>query len=170
MEITSFSTSKLKSSSDDFIKYDIDVSLDEVENTESGIKLKFKFIFLSNPTNTKISLEGFASIFGNESEVSKYLQPDQKNIPVVVNTIYQDIFPLFYIISKSMNIPCPAYRLSQMSQATHSEIKQYETNASEHTDDGLTDKVESIQEEIKDGKDTSSDLNDIVEEANVSSV
>lgn len=114
-EITSLTVSKLKNSHEDFIKYNIDVSLDEIENSESGIKLKYKFILFSNPTNTKLTVEGTTSLFGNEVEISKQLAPDQKNIPMVVNNIYQEVFPLIYIISKSLQIPCPAYRLSQIS-------------------------------------------------------
>lgn len=115
IDIGTLSINKLKGDFDDFEKYDIDVSLDEVENNEDGIKLKYKFALLSNPTNIKISVDGFASIHGDENVISKYLQPDQKNVPTVVNTIYQEIFPLIYLISKSMHIPCPAYRLAEIS-------------------------------------------------------
>jgi len=109
--------SKLKSEQDSFTKYDIEAALDELENTETTVKLKFKFALLSNPTNTKITVEGLATVNGNQSETSKLLSPDEKNIPLVVNMIYQEIFPLFYIISKSMQIPCPAYQLSKISQS-----------------------------------------------------
>jgi hypothetical protein len=115
IEIVSLSVNKLKNETDEFQKYDMDVSLDEVENKEDSIKLKFKFTLLSNPTNIKLSVDGFVSIHGNEAVISKFLTPDQKNIPAVVNTTYQDLFPLLYIISKGMDIPCPAYRLSEIS-------------------------------------------------------
>ncbi len=117
IEISSLSINKLKNSNDDFVKYDMDVSLDEVDSSESEIKLKYKFALLSNPTNTKISVDGIVSVRGNELEISKQLQPAEKNVPVVVNTIYQEIFPMIYIVTKSMQIPCPSYRLSQISSA-----------------------------------------------------
>ena len=117
VEINSLVFSKLKSEQNSFTKYDIEAALDELENTETEVKLKFKFALLSNPTNTKIMVEGLATINGNQSETSKLLSPDEKNIPLVVNIIYQEVFPLFYIISKSMQIPCPAYQLSKISQS-----------------------------------------------------
>jgi len=117
VEINSLVFSKLKSEQNSFTKYDIEAALDELENTETEVKLKFKFALLSNPTNTKIMVEGLATVNGNQSETSKLLSPDEKNIPLVVNMIYQEIFPLFYIISKSMQIPCPAYQLSKISQS-----------------------------------------------------
>ena len=117
VEINSLLFSKLKSEQNSFTKYDIEAALDELENTETEVKLKFKFALLSNPTNTKLMVEGLATVNGNQSETSKLLSPDEKNIPLVVNMIYQEIFPLFYIISKSMQIPCPAYQLSKISQS-----------------------------------------------------
>jgi len=117
VEINSLLFSKLKNEQNSFTKYDIEAALDELENTEKEVKLKFKFALLSNPTNTKLMVEGLATVNGNQSETSKLLSPDEKNIPLVVNMIYQEIFPLFYIISKSMQIPCPAYQLSKISQS-----------------------------------------------------
>ncbi|MDE1726751.1 MAG: hypothetical protein KGH89_05745 [Thaumarchaeota archaeon] len=128
IEITAFTVNKLKNFHDDFIKYDIDVSVDEIENNEFGIKLKYKFTLLSNPTNTKLSVEGIASLCGDDIEISKHLEPDQKNIPLIVNTIYQEIFPLIYVVSKSVQIPCPAYKLSQISSAPQVETKQEEAS------------------------------------------
>src|SRR3989454_11015407 len=116
VDIASLTVSKLKSGMS-FEKYNIDVSIDEVENNETGIKLKYKFILLSTPTNSKISVEGFTSIQGSEAEVAKHLAPDERNIPLIVNLIYQELFPLFYMTAKSLEIPCPAYKISEISAA-----------------------------------------------------
>jgi hypothetical protein len=115
VELISLTVSKLKNDQNSFVKYDIEAALDEIENTETDVKLKYKFVLLSNPTNTKISIEGFATIFTNQSELPKYLGLDEKKIPHIVNIIYQEMYPLFFIVSKSMEIPCPAYKLSEVS-------------------------------------------------------
>ncbi len=120
IEINSLSCSKLKSDQP-FVKYNIEASLDEVENRDSEVSLKYKLVLLSNPTNTKITVEGLAKINGDQVEISKQLGPDEKNIPVILNSIYQEVFPLFFIMSKSMQIPCPAYRLSQMSASAQTQ-------------------------------------------------
>lgn len=127
IEISSLLVNRLKNNHEDFVKYDIDVSLDEVDNNESGIGLKYKIILLSNPTNTKITAEGLVLLFGNEAEVSKQLEPDQRNIPLIVNVIYQDIFPLIYIVCKSMQVPVPAYKLSQIASTTQAPMLQAST-------------------------------------------
>ena len=139
VEINSISITKLSNEQKNFIKYNIEASFDELENTETEVKIKYKFVLLSNPTNTKISTEGVATIYGDQTEVSKFLAPDERNIPYVVNNIYQEIFPLFYVISKSMQIPCPAYRLSQISTS-----QQFESEAkSELVNDKTIPSVES---------------------------
>jgi len=120
IEINSLTFSKLKNEQG-FVKYNIEASLDEVENRDSEVVLKYKLVLLSNPTNAKISVDGMATLYGDQVEISKQLSPDEKNIPVILNLIYQEIFPLFFIMSKSMHIPCPAYRLSQMSYAPQTE-------------------------------------------------
>ena len=119
-EINTISFSKLKNEQG-FVKYNIEASLDEVKNTDSEVVLKYRLVLLSNPTNAKITVEGVSTLQGDQSDISKQLSPDEKNIPVVLNLIYQEIFPLFFIMSKSMHIPCPAYRLSHMSYAPQTE-------------------------------------------------
>jgi hypothetical protein len=169
IEINSLVVNKLKSSHDNFIKYDIDVALDEIENNESGIKLKYKIVLLSNPTNTKITIEGFTSLFGNESEISKQLEPDKKNIPVIVNIIYQDIFPFIYILSKGVQIPCPSYRLTEISpiskEATPDEVAKNHGPAEQISDS------DQAQEKAKEIELSQESVNEpIIQEVNVSSI
>jgi hypothetical protein len=143
VDLTSLSISKLRNDQNSFIKYDIEAALDEVENTETDVKLKYKFVLLSNPTNTKISVEGIATIFSNQSELPKYLGLDEKKIPHIVNIIYQEIFPLFYVVSKSMQIPCPAYKLSEVSaidkELTKPVIEEIKDNSQEIAKDSSSE-------------------------------
>lgn len=157
IEISSLSVGKLKNDNSTFVKYDVEISIDEVENTETEVKLKYKFTLMSNPTNTKINIEGLASIYGNQSEMAKHLEANEKNIPNVVSIIYQEIFPFFYVISKSMQIPCPAYSLLQMTAPPKSESKTPEesnkfeeiTDTSESSDQSKSHEI-IVDQEIKD--------------------
>ena len=174
VEISSLFVSKSKSDFT-FQKYNIDVSIDEVENNETGIKIKYKFLLLSTPTNSKITVEGLASIIGNESEVTKYLEPDEKNIPNIVNTIYQELFPLFCIVTKSVEIPCPAYKISQISESAPTPIKSSTQAPAElpvaPKEEPIVPKeepIEQIQEPLPEQSDTLEDLEKLIEEQNVS--
>ena len=153
IEINSLSFSKLKNEPG-FVKYNIEASLDETENRDSEVVLRYKLVLLSNPTNAKIAVEGLATLYGDQTEISKQLSPDEKNIPVILNLIYQEIFPLFFIMTKSMHIPCPAYRLSQMSYAPQTEkiipeqlreSKNIDTDESPINKSELHDQVEIMQ-------------------------
>ncbi len=150
IEINSLSFSKLKNDYA-FSKYNIEASLDEVENTDSEVALKYKLVLLSNPTNTKIAIEGIARLYGDQNEISRQLSPDEKNVPMILNLIYQEIFPLFFITSKSMQIPCPAYRLSQMSASAQTEKvaseSLQETKAS--NTDTLPDNEKELDDQIE---------------------
>jgi len=121
VEIHSLSISKSKSEQTAFNKYDIEAALEEVGSTDTEAKIKYTLILLSNPKHTRISVEGISVISGNQSEISHYLSQDENNIPRIASTIYQELFPLFYVISKSMQIPCPAFKLSQISPTSQSE-------------------------------------------------
>ncbi len=121
VEINSFLVTKLKDAYDSFTKYDIEASIDEVKSEDDHVRLKYKFVLLSNPANVKLSLDGFTTVYGNRQEIAKHLSNDEKNIPRVVNALYQEIFPFLYVTSKTMQIPCPAYRLSEIAKPRQSE-------------------------------------------------
>ena len=169
IEINSLSISKSKSEQNSFVKYDIEASLDEVENIENEMKLKYGFAILSNPKNTRISVDGYASIYGDQLTVSNYLSQDENNIPRIVNNIYQELFPLFYVLTKSMHMPCPAYKLSQISapnsnqpvtipeqvenrsmesEDNHSQASEPDVNSKMLTEEEIEVKLEQAQEKI----------------------
>ena len=127
VEIHSLSIAKSKSEQTAFSKYDIEASLEEVGSTDTQTKIKYTLVLLSNPKNTRISVEGQATIFGNQSETSHYLNQDENNIPRIASIIYQELFPLFYVISKSVEIPCPAFKLSHISAPSQSEASPQST-------------------------------------------
>ena len=152
IEITSLSFSKLKNEHS-FSKYNIEASIDEAENRDSEVVLKYKLVFLSNPTNTKINVEGLATLYGDQAEISAQLSPDEKNIPIILSFIYQEIFPLFFIVSKSMQIPCPAYRLSQMAAQSQpdkitseqvQELNNIDTSKPLDIENGLDEQIELV--------------------------
>ena len=115
VEIQSLSIAKSRNEQTAFNKYDIEASLEELGSTDTETRVRYVFILLSNPKNIRISVEGQVSIAGTQSEISHYLSQDENSIPRIASTIYQDLFPLFYVISKSVQIPCPAFKLSSIS-------------------------------------------------------
>lgn len=115
IRINTISISKLENNHNSFNKYDIEAALEEIENTETETKVKYEFTLLSNPKNTRINVDGIATIQGNESEISQFLEQDKNHIPRILYSIYQELFPLLYTNSLAMQIPCPSYKLAQIS-------------------------------------------------------
>lgn len=176
IEISSISVNKLKSGIP-FEKYHIDVSIDEAESTESSMKLKYKFVLLSTPTNAKISIEGFTTISGNEAETVKYLEPDEKNVPQIVNIVYGELLPLLYVLTKSLDIPCPAYKISQISQtvipqdtASEQVQKELQIQAKQESETIKEEVVEAPVEQSTQESDPLDELEKFVEGQNVSSL
>ena len=176
IEILSLSVNRLKSGVP-FEKYHIDVSIDEAESNESSMKLKYKFVLLSTPTNAKISIEGFTTISGTEPETVKYLEPDEKKVPQIVNIVYQELLPLLYVLTKSLDIPCPAYKISQISQTAvpqdttpeQVQVKSESEAAKEEPVETQTVEVPSEQSPSQE-PDPLDELEKFVEGQNVSSI
>lgn len=117
IEINSFSVNKSSNEPVPFVKYDIEAALDEMESTETETKIKYNFTLISNPKNIRMVVEGFSTIYESRSEASRFLKQDESHIPYLVHVIYQELFSLFYLLSKSMQIPCPAYKLTNVIPA-----------------------------------------------------
>ena len=177
IEISSISVSRIKAGVS-FEKYYIDVSINEIENNDAGIKLEYKFVLLSNPNNAKISISGMISVLGDENEVTKYLEPDERNIPIIVNIAYQEILPLLYVLTKSIDIPCPAYKISQISQTVQPQSTEPRQNEEiqiskqpEITKEGYAESPPSQiskQSHTEEAEDVLDELEKLVEKQNVS--
>ena len=122
--VNNMTISKSTNPHDPFVKYDIEAQLEEVENTDEETKVKYEFTLLSNPKNIRINIDGLAIIHGNQNEVSQFLEQDKNNIPRILHIIYQELFPLFYTNSLATQIPCPAYKLSQIDSPAQKSVTQ----------------------------------------------
>ena len=122
--VNNLTISKSTNPHDPFVKYDIEAQLEEVENTDEETKVKYEFTLLSNPKNIRINIDGLATIHGNQSEISQFLEQDKNNVPRILHIIYQELFPLFYTNSLAVQIPCPAYKLSQIDAPAQKLVTQ----------------------------------------------
>ncbi len=114
--INSLAISKNKESNSEPLKYNIEVSIEEIENKEDKNKLKYVIVLLSEPKNVRLAVEGTVDISGDQSERTKILEKDENNVPRLLHLIYEELFPVFFMSTKTIGVPCPAYRLSQISE------------------------------------------------------
>lgn len=141
IDIVSFSVSRSENMAIPIVKYVIDASLEEVESTENQTKIKYRFALLTNPKNVRFSVEGFATAQGSQPEIASFLESDENNIPKVVHLVYQELFPLFFVISKSMSIPCPAHNLAHIN-STNDLTEEQETKEYEKKEQGVNEQEE----------------------------
>jgi len=151
--VNSLAVKKNKEANFNFVKYDIEVSIEEIENKDTKSKLKFVITLLSEPKNVRLSIDGHVEISGNEAERAKFLEKDENNIPQVFHLIYKELFPLFFMLTKSVGVSCPAYRLSEISAPTEGQkIDDSELQTTESSD---VQSEELVETEIEERPETS---------------
>ncbi len=113
VEVSNLMFNKISNEQKNFNKYNINVELEEESSDDEKTILKYSLDLTSNPKNAVINISGNTTLSGDPSEIEKFLKQEDEKTPEVVSLIYQELFPLMYIISKTMKIPSPSHTLSQ---------------------------------------------------------
>jgi hypothetical protein len=113
IEVSNLMFNKTSDEQINFKKYDINVELEEESSNDQRTILKYSLDLTSNPKNSVINISGSTTLNGEQSEIEELLKQEDEKTPEVVSIIYQELFPLMYIISKNMKIPSPAHTISQ---------------------------------------------------------
>lgn len=133
-----------------FHKYDVEASIDEVENAETHSTFKYGFTILSNPKNVRLSIDGITKITGDSKERDDILAKDENDVPKILSVIYQELFPTFFLLSKSLNVSCPPIQIGGMGAGNTSETNdEIETTAQiDELKKTLDSKQESTSEDV----------------------
>ena len=113
LDIGSFNVNNSAKDNPDFKKYDIDVSLNEVTSGENSCQLQYGYTFSSSPKGIHFSLEGMIDVSGNPGELESIYEKDEQDIPNILRLSYQELYPVLFMVTKSMKIPCPPYEISK---------------------------------------------------------
>ena len=150
VELTSISMSKNDSKNTKFAKYDVEALIDEIENNENLSAFKYGFTILSDPKNVCLSIEGIARIEGDASERDDILTKDDNDIPKILTLIYQELFPTFFLLSKSLNVSCPPHMIGAMgSGAMNTTEVIEETPEQTNLTSESSDEIEKPGDEIE---------------------
>jgi len=147
IDVSNLMFNKTSNEEINFKKYDINVDLEEDFSNDEKTVLKYSLDLTSNPKNAVINISGNTILSGEKSEIEKYLKQEDEKTPEVVSLIYQELFPLMYIISKNMKIPSPAHTISQnnIGEATQHTEKQ-DTINEKPLDSQPTDKTNEVND------------------------
>ncbi len=146
IELNSISMTKNDPKITKLDKYDVEANIDEVENTEEHSVYKYAFTALSNPKNVRLSIEGIANISGDSMERNEILEKDENDVPKILSMIYQELFPTFFLLSKTLNVSCPPHQIGSMGDGS------IEQNDEQMSQENETAQVESPSEESIDSE------------------
>ena len=156
IELNSISMSKNDPKITKLDKYDVEANIDEVENTDEQSVYKYGFTALSNPKNVRLSIEGIAHIFGDSIERNEILDKDENDVPKILTMIYHELFPTFFLLSKTLNVSCPPHQIGAMGDRLENEVK-------------VSDENETIENEVKVSDENETSENETPEETSVES-
>jgi hypothetical protein len=121
IELNSISMSKNDPKIIQFEKYDVEANIEEIDNSENQSLFKYAFTALSNPKNVRLAIEGIARISGDSSERNEILNKDENDVPKILTMIYHELFPTFFLLSKSLNVSCPPITIGSMGNTVSKE-------------------------------------------------
>jgi hypothetical protein len=148
----------------EFQKYDINIDLEESSSNEEKTILKYSLDLTSNPKNSVINISGNTILSGEPEEIEDFLKQEDEKTPEVVSLIYQELFPLMYIISKNMNIPSPAHTISQNNVKEFDKQEKIPVDSNEKTLDTqpnqVIDKAENSNQSIPESEESKTNSNE----------
>ena len=146
IEVSNLMFNKTSNEEIKFKKYDINVDLEEEFSNDEKTVLKYSLDLTSNPKNAVINISGNTILSGEQSEIEEFLKQEEEKTPEVVSLIYQELFPLMYIISKNMKIPSPAHTISQNNVKDEQLTEKVETQNKKPAETEPTDNTNEIKE------------------------
>ena len=133
IELNSISMTKNDPKITKFDKYDVEANIEEVENTEEVSVYKYGLTALSNPKNVRLSIEGIARIFGDSIERNEILEKDEHDVPKILTMIYHELFPTFFLLSKTLNVSCPPHQIGAMGDRLENQVSDEKETTKDDT-------------------------------------
>lgn len=152
IDLTSISMSKNDPKLSKLDKYDVEANIEEVENGEDRSIFKYVFTALSNPKNVRLSIEGIVDILGDSIEREEILSKDENEIPKILTTIYQELFPTFFLLSKTLHVSCPPHQIGTIGESSEKDTELTENGEKVENDSSAEIPLESepkVQEDSK---------------------
>ena len=118
--------SKNESMATTITKYDVEATINEIENTDEQSVFKYGFTILSDPKTVRLSIDGITRIHGDSIERDEILTKDENEIPKILTIIYQELFPTFFLLSKTLNVSCPPHNIGKMGETLSQKVPKSE--------------------------------------------
>ena len=146
IELNDISMSKNDPNLKSLEKYDVEANIEEVDNTNERSVFKYGFTAMSTPRNVRLSIQGVAKIIGDSMERDEILNKDENDVPKILTLIYQELFPTFFLLSKTLNVSCPPHTIGSMGDSLAEEIP---TKENEETEEAINSSDDNSEEQIE---------------------
>jgi hypothetical protein len=91
------------------VVFNFAVNMDEAERSGDFVKLNFQMVMDTEPAIAKFSVEGSATVSGDQAEIEKILSADpQTNVPQVFTRIYQHVYSVIFMLAGTIDVPYPS--------------------------------------------------------------
>jgi hypothetical protein len=92
--------------------YGLNVNMAERDRNPESLVLSFTLELTSQPQLARLAVTGIATVTGNKEEIRNAITaPDDDHPPLVLETIYERIYGLLYLLSSNLKIPHPKPQL-----------------------------------------------------------
>ena len=96
--------------------YSLNVSMSERDRSPEALVLAFTLELTNQPQLARLAISGIATLTGAKDEIMSALAaPEDKSPPLVLTTIYERIYGLFYLVAGSLKVPRPLPNLLKPS-------------------------------------------------------
>lgn len=165
IELNSIAMSKNDPKITKLEKYDVEANIEEVNNDEGQSIFKYGFTALSIPKNVRLAIEGIARISGDTAERNEILTKDENDIPKILTMIYQELFPTFFLLSKTLNVSSPPHQIGEMGEGLQEDSELSEENNTVESETVEALPVESEPEAVtqNDSEEEKLDTPDVVQ-------
>ncbi len=107
------------------VKFNINANLEEVERGVSKVSLKFIFTIVTDPRVVKYQVEGRTELEGQLEHIKKALTPHPSTkVPMILYDIYQQVYASIFVLSKTIDTPCPSPELLSTSPPVPSTMQE----------------------------------------------
>ncbi len=158
IELNSIAMSKNDPKITKLDKYDVEANIEEVDNSDDQSVFKYGFTALSNPKNVRLAIEGVARIFGDSVERNEILEKDENDVPKILTMIYHELFPTFFLLSKTLNVSCPPHTIGIMGSGHIGETEVLKESNEEIETGIVSEEIPKVQVEPSDEQTKTPDL------------
>ena len=166
VEVSNLMFNKTSEEQIEFKKYDINIDLEEESSNDEKTILKYSLDLTSNPKNSVINISGSTTLSGDQTEIENFLKQENEKTPEVVSLIYQELFPLMYIITKSMKIPAPAHTISQNQGIESNNVENNSFSENDSSMENQSSNINKSKEKLGDTESSSKSEPNSLDEPN----